>query len=76
MVAEGGLAHSLQDAFRLVSNLRVEHQVAQLRTGQPPDDHLSPDELSSLRRTQLREAFRAVSTIQRRLASELDLGVR
>ena len=69
-------AHSLQDAFRLISNLRVEHQVGQLRAGEPPDDHLSPGELSALRRTQLREAFRAVSSIQRRLASELSLGVR
>jgi CBS domain-containing protein len=69
-------AHSLQDAFRLISNLRVEHQVAQLRAGEEPDDHLSPAELSGLRRTQLREAFRAVSSIQRRLASELSFGVR
>jgi CBS domain-containing protein len=69
-------AHSLQDAFRLISNLRVEHQVAQLRAGEDPDDHLSPAELSSLRRTQLREAFRAVSSIQRRLASEFSFGVR
>ncbi|HEY5188921.1 MAG TPA: putative nucleotidyltransferase substrate binding domain-containing protein [Solirubrobacteraceae bacterium] len=69
-------AHSLQDAFRLITNLRVEHQVAQLRAGEEPDDYLSPGELSSLRRTQLREAFRAVSSIQRRLASELSFGVR
>ncbi|MGB9184324.1 MAG: putative nucleotidyltransferase substrate binding domain-containing protein [Solirubrobacteraceae bacterium] len=69
-------AHSLLDAFRLISNLRVEHQVAQLRAGVDPDDHLSPDELSTLRRTQLREAFRAVSSIQRRLASEFSFGVR
>ncbi|HET9104696.1 MAG TPA: putative nucleotidyltransferase substrate binding domain-containing protein [Solirubrobacteraceae bacterium] len=69
-------AHSLQDAFRLISNLRAEHRVAQLRAGEEPDDHLSPDELSTLRRTQLREAFRAVAAIQRRLASELGLGVR
>jgi len=69
-------AHSLQDAHRLISNLRAEHRVAQLRAGEPPDDHLSPDELSPLRRTQLREAFRAVASIQRRLASELRLGAR
>ncbi len=69
-------AHSLQDAFRLISNLRAEHRVDQLRAGEEPDDHLSPDELSALRRTQLREAFRAVAAVQRRLASELGLGVR
>ncbi len=69
-------AHSLEDAHRLISNLRAEHRVAQLRAGEEPDDHLSPDELSGLRRTQLREAFRAVASIQRRLASELSLGAR
>jgi CBS domain-containing protein len=69
-------AHSLEDAHRLISNLRAEHRVAQLRADEAPDDHLSPDELSSLRRTQLREAFRAVASIQRRLASELSLGAR
>lgn len=78
--AEGTLstadAHSLQDAFRLICNLRIEHQVSQLQAGEPPDDHLSPDELSSLRRAQLREAFRAISSIQRRLANELKYGVR
>lgn len=69
-------AHSLEDAHRLISNLRAEHRVAQLRAGEAPDDHLSLDELSRLRRTQLREAFRAVASIQRRLASELSLGAR
>lgn len=69
-------AHSLEDAHRLISNLRAEHRVAQLRAGEAPDDYLSPDELSRLRRNQLREAFRAVGSIQRRLASELSLGAR
>ena len=69
-------AHSLLDAFRLISNLRAEHRVAQLREGEAPDDHLSPGELSALRRTQLREAFRAIASIQRRLGAELSIGAR
>ena len=64
-------AHSLEDAFELISNLRVEHQVAQLRAGQSPDDYVNPAELSGLMRTQLKDAFRAVGSIQRRLAGEI-----
>jgi CBS domain-containing protein len=67
-------AHTLEDAFRLISNLRVEHQVGQLRDGAEPDDRVDPADLSALMRTQLRGAFRAVSSVQKRLASELRTG--
>jgi CBS domain-containing protein len=69
-------AHTLKDAFELIINLRLDHQVAQLRAGAEPDDHVDPAELSALMRTQLREAFRAVAAIQKRLAGELSLGGR
>jgi CBS domain-containing protein len=68
--------HTLQDAFELINNLRLEHQVAQIRAGRLPDDHIDPDELSALMRVQLRQAFRAVATIQKRVATELDTGTR
>jgi CBS domain-containing protein len=66
-------AHTLQDAFELINNLRLEHQVSQLRAGQQPDDHLDPQELSVLMRAQLREAFRAVAAIQKRVHAELSV---
>jgi CBS domain-containing protein len=69
-----GDARTLEDAFELITALRVEHQVARLRAGKPPDDHFDPEKLSSLTRTHLREAFRAVSSIQRRIASQLRFG--
>ena len=65
-------AHTLQDAFELINNLRLEHQVEQIRAGGAPDDYIDPDELSGLMRVQLRQAFRAVATIQKRVAAELD----
>jgi CBS domain-containing protein len=68
--------HTLEDAFELFSELRMEHQVGQLRAGVEPDDHLNPDELSALTRSYLKEAFRAVASVQRRVAAELSLGVR
>jgi len=68
--------HTLEDAFELFAELRMEHQVAQLRAGLEPDDHLNPDDLSALTRSYLKEAFRAVASVQRHIAAELSLGVR
>jgi CBS domain-containing protein len=65
-------AHTLQDAFEMFNNLRLAHQVQQLGAGAEPDDFIDPHELSALMRTQLREAFRAVSSIQKRVAGELN----
>jgi CBS domain-containing protein len=66
-----GDAHTLGDAFELMGRLRLEHQVEQLRAGQQPDDYVDPRTLSSLTRTHLKEAFRAVATIQKGVAAEL-----
>jgi CBS domain-containing protein len=67
-------AHTLQDAFELINNVRLEHQVAQLREGRRPDNHVDPEALSSLMRLQLRQALRAVAVIQKRIAAELASG--
>jgi CBS domain-containing protein len=61
----------LHDAFELVSALRMEHQVEQLRTGQAPDDLIDPKSLAPLTRRSLKEAFRAVSRVQRGVALRL-----
>jgi CBS domain-containing protein len=68
--------HTLEDAFELFTELRMEHQVEQLRAGVEPDDYLNPDDLSALTRSYLKEAFRAVASVQRHVAAELSLGVR
>jgi CBS domain-containing protein len=67
---------TLEEAFELFTELRMEHQVGQLREGLEPDDHLNPGELSALTRSYLKEAFRAVASVQRRIAAELSLGAR
>jgi len=69
-------ASTLEDAFTLITGLRLEHQVAQLRAGEEPDDYVNPAELSALTRSHLREAFRAIASIQKHVAAELSLGVR
>src|SRR4029453_957189 len=57
-------ARPLADAFQLVMALRLEHQVAQIEAGAEPDDHLDPAALSPLTRTYLKDAFRAVASVQ------------
>jgi CBS domain-containing protein len=66
----------LRDAFELVSALRMEHQVAQLRAGEPPDDLIAPGDLTPLTRATLKEAFRAVARVQRGIATQLGLSAR
>jgi CBS domain-containing protein len=66
-------AHTLEDAFELVSALRLGHQVQQLREGKEPDNFVDPATLSPLTRSHLKEAFRAVASIQKRVATELSV---
>ncbi len=69
-------ARTLEDALTLITDLRVEHQVDQLRAGEQPDDFVNPATLSGLTRSYLREAFRAVASVQKHVAAELKMGVR
>jgi CBS domain-containing protein len=69
-------ARTLMEAFGYIFSLRLDHQLEQLRQGQPPDDFISPKTLNPLARSYLREAFRAVASVQSGLSNELSLGVR
>lgn len=62
-------AGSLQEAFRLFLELRMDHQVEQLRHGRSPTDFIEPADLDPLTRRYLREAFRAIARTQRALPS-------
>ena len=64
-------ARSLQDAFELASQLRLDHQVAQIEAGERPDDEVDPATLSPLVRAYLKEAFRAVHSVQGRIANDI-----
>jgi len=73
---ESAEAQTLAEAFGFISSLRLDHQVEQLRSGEPPDDFIAPSTLNPLARSYLREAFRAVASVQANLSAELSLGVR
>lgn len=62
-VSHGG-AHDLRDALEFVSSLRIRHQARQIRAGEAPDNYMSPDDLSHLERSHLKDAFSVVRTMQ------------
>jgi len=68
-------ARTLEDAFVLLTALRLEHQVGELRAGTEPDDHVDPARLSTLTRSHLKEAFRCVASIQKRVSTDLSFGM-
>ena len=79
--SEGGIlsredADTLIESFELVSELRLDHQAAQLMAGVEPDDFVDPSELSALTRTYLKEAFRSVAAVQQSISNDLTFGVR
>jgi CBS domain-containing protein len=69
-------AANLRDAFELYSALRMEHQVAQLREGEAPDNLIDPRSLTMPVRASLKEAFRAVAGVQRGVAQQYGLRPR
>lgn len=66
-------ARMLDEALELLSRLRLEHQVEQLREGAKPDNRINPQDLNPVTRGYLREALHAVRSVQASLEGELRL---
>ena len=70
--APGGISDEniadLKDAFEFISTTRLEHQAMQIESGKAPDNLVSPEQLSSLERRHLKDAFAVVSDAQGRMA--------
>jgi len=64
-------ASTLQQAYRFMTALRMEHQVRELEAGTEPDDFIDPKALDRLTRRQLRDAFRVVASTQNALGAGL-----
>lgn len=60
-------AQALIDAFGAAFELRMSHQMEQIAAGRHPDDMIAADELSPLTRSRLREIFRTLGAVGRRL---------
>ena len=61
-------ARDLRDALEFLAGLRIAHQARQIEQGQAADNMLSLSELSNFERTQLKDAFAVVQTLQSVLA--------
>lgn len=57
-------ARDLQEAFDLISSMRLENQAHLVRSGRKPDNFLAPSDLSDFERSHLRDAFVVVRTMQ------------
>lgn len=67
-------ARDLRDALEFLAELRIQHQARQMAAGSPPDNFLQPDELSNFERTQLKDAFAVVQTMQSVLEQHYQVG--
>jgi CBS domain-containing protein len=56
---------ALDEAFRVVLEARLSHQMAQVETGMQPDNALDPSTLGRIDRTRLKDALRVISEVQR-----------
>lgn len=63
-------AQELLDAFDFLRALSFQHQARQLREGVKPDYHIDPKNLGRLERERLRDAFRAIKSMQNALATK------
>ena len=57
-------ARDLLDAYDLIAETRLNHQMALVNAGEKPDNFLAPAALSDFERSHLRDAFVVVKTMQ------------
>jgi CBS domain-containing protein len=69
------LAQEVQDAYEVVSRIRLTHQLAQLDAGIAPDNFVDPRTLARTDRLLLRDAFRTLGALQQDLASRFQTNV-
>jgi CBS domain-containing protein len=67
-------ADDLIDSYDFLSMVRLQHQVKNIKKGQEADNYVNPDELSSLERRHLKDAFDLISTYQDVLSNKYNQG--
>ncbi len=60
----------LAGGYKIALTVLAEHQARAIKAGDKPSGYLKPDALDPLERRQLREAFRAIDTVQSALAAD------
>lgn len=51
-------------AFRFITQVRLSHQLVELKEGREPDNHIDPNVFGSFERKHLKDAFRIISSLQ------------
>jgi CBS domain-containing protein len=74
VLSSSGMA-DLRDAFEFIGSTRLQHQALQIESGEEPDNYVPPEQLSSLERKHLKDAFEVVATIQNAMAERYQSGV-
>lgn len=64
-------AAGLIEAYAVLLNVRLKHQVEQWRSGRRPDNLIDPRSLGPLARAQLKDAFGIIREVQRMVARDL-----
>ncbi len=67
-------AEDLIDSYELLSLVRLKHQVKNIKQGKQADNYVDPNELSSLERRHLKDAFELISTYQEVLSKKYNQG--
>ncbi|WP_439114622.1 putative nucleotidyltransferase substrate binding domain-containing protein [Hydrogenophaga sp.] len=57
-------ARDLRDALEFLAFTRIQHQARQIAKGEAPDNFLHPGDISNFERTQLKDAFTVVQSLQ------------
>jgi CBS domain-containing protein len=57
-------ARDLRDALEFLAYTRIQHQARQIAQGQAPDNFMNPADVSNFERTQLKDAFSVVQSLQ------------
>jgi CBS domain-containing protein len=69
------LTSLLREAFLVAWRVRLDHHAACIDAGRPPDNYVDPKKLSSILREEVREAFRAIVSAQKRLGVFVPTGI-
>ncbi|WNJ18123.1 DUF294 nucleotidyltransferase-like domain-containing protein [Pontibacter sp. G13] len=57
----------LRQGYYFMMRLRLQHQVSQIQRGQEPDNYLPPGSMSKFERLTLKEIFKSLEKIQKRI---------
>ncbi|MEN8141736.1 MAG: putative nucleotidyltransferase substrate binding domain-containing protein [Thermodesulfobacteriota bacterium] len=64
----------IKEAYELIMQIRLEHQLEQIELGEEPDNFINPGQLSDLEKQSLKEAFEVTRRLQTFLKQEFRLG--